>query len=246
MFEFQPSQIALTMTPDDLLNRPLSVLAVLTVIGAAAGLGAFIHPVACAASLCSLCFGILALSQVRRYEYSRSSRFLMTGGLSISVMSLIAAPAWHLLLYQSEASPGYQRVTFDELFTRTAESDDSYAPRDVRPTRLLFDDSAGGFDGEQICVKGYVYPTRQFDGLTEFLLTANGSGQHERYVGVVLTSGTSWDWTKDGVAVSGLLELNPAYTTGSTLGVRYILKDASVRPARTLYGMEFRSRDGGC
>lgn len=245
MIEFQPSQVVRTITLDGVLNRPVTLLAVLTIIAALAGLGAFVHPVACVASVCSLSFGVFAFRQVRRYEYSRSSRLLIAGGMSIASVTLVSAPAWHLMMYRSEASSGYQRVSFDELYTRTAKSDAFYAPSDAAPTKLIPDEDATRLDGQSICLKGYVYPTGQFNGMTEFLLTANG-GYDGAYVGVILAKGTVWDWYKDGVAVSGVLELNPNYTPGSNLEVRYILKNASVRPARTLYGMESRSRDGGC
>lgn len=252
MFEFQPSYVARTITLDGLLSRPVSVLAVLSVMCAVAGVGAFIHPFACAASVCSLSFGLFAFLQVRRYEYSRSSRVLIAGGLSIAMLTLVSAPTWHLQMYRSEALPGHLRVTFAELFSRVSAAPRSndwiadYAPEKVQESRVASGDRGAGLNGQRICLKGYVYPTDEIVGLTEFLLTPDGSGQDEQYVGVILAAGTTWDWARGGVAVSGLLELNPAYTPGSDLDVRYILKDASVRPACTLYGMKNRRRAGGC
>ena len=234
------------------MSRPVCAFAVLTVVAAVAGLGGFIHPVACFASLVSCCFGGLAVARVRRYEFSESSRLLLAGGISIAVLTLVLAPAWHLLMYRSEALPGHQRVTFVELFTsvspapRPSDSISYYAPDNEQESRVVSGDRGAGLNGQRICLKGYVYPTGEVDGLTEFLLTADGNGRDEQYVGVILAAGTTWDWTKEGVAVSGMLELNPEYTAGSDREIRYFLKDASVRPARSLYGMKHRSRSGGC
>ncbi len=129
-------------------------------------------------------------------------------------MIALGTPFVEVALYRSEAPPGYARVNFS---------------RDL-------DEHVG----QPVCIKGFAL-FENADRCDQFALTPNGSNYRGAPIVVVqLANGDLWEWTNDGVAVSGTLEQIPPSDEIEDYP-RYVLRDAIVRPSRTLYQLSARS-----
>ncbi|MCE9554496.1 MAG: hypothetical protein K8T91_14120 [Planctomycetes bacterium] len=177
-------------------------------------------------------------------QTNRAVRFAaLAVGLSGGIL-FIGGGFWHFVRYQAEASPGYLRVNFDETFREgrfgeiTAKSLSlTEIPAGIQ---LLID--------QNICVKGCAFPPSRRSGMTQFVMLQESKPFRYGSIEVVLRKGQQWSWTRDPVAVSGKLILNPEYrsfrflTDDGRFACKYLLIDAVVRPATTPFGLSKRPR----
>lgn len=102
--------------------------------------------------------GAIAWMNVRRRRAELTGEGLARAGFVLSLVFLIAGPAWLIYDFMTELPDGYLRVSYSELQPDPAERGQVVPP------------SAIDLEGKKIFIKGYVYPGRQTKGIREFLL----------------------------------------------------------------------------
>jgi hypothetical protein len=105
--------------------------------------------------------GAIALWQIRRSSGEMGGKVVARLGVGLSVFLLLAASGYHAYAYVTELPDGYERVSFNEL----SKYQPSYANGKVQ-----FAPEVAALNGKPIYIKGYMYPTRQRFGLSEFVL----------------------------------------------------------------------------
>ncbi|MBS0264015.1 MAG: DUF3299 domain-containing protein [Planctomycetes bacterium] len=107
--------------------------------------------------------GVIALWQIRRAAGEFGGRTVAWLGTSLSLVLVLGAAAFHTYDYITELPEGYLRVSFSELAKATPPTVAENGEPQIAP-------EVAALDGKQIYVKGYMYPTKQLQGLTEFVL----------------------------------------------------------------------------
>lgn len=105
--------------------------------------------------------GLLAVRQIKRAEGELGGAVVAKAGLWLSLTFLISGSALHAYVYATEVPEGYQRVSFNWLAGEQPQT--SQEGLKVTP-------AVAELDEKPIFIKGYMYPTRQMTGLTEFVL----------------------------------------------------------------------------
>ncbi len=101
---------------------------------------------------------LYALVNLNRRSDELTGAALARAGLALSLLFLVAGPAWLTYEYATELPPGYARVSYTDL-----QPDPTQAGQQVPPSAL-------DLEGKKIFIKGYVYPGREKDGIRQFLL----------------------------------------------------------------------------
>jgi len=105
--------------------------------------------------------GAIALWQIRRSAGEMGGKVVARLGVGLSTLLLLAGSGYHAYAYVTELPKGYLRVNFNELST--------YKPG-YADGKVQFAPEVAALDGKPIYIKGYMYPTRQRFGLSEFVL----------------------------------------------------------------------------
>ena len=185
--------------------------------GVASSLGLLLTPLAFLSAV-GVITGFVALSTIRRYEIggARLARFGIGASLVFGVATWVAMPLWHFVAFRWEAPNGYLRLDYRKV-TRQ-ESLDEYL-------------------GENICLKGYALYQRTRNGLSEFVISVDGSDLDSTNAVIVeLPAGETWDWTERGIAVSGRLVPAKRPLEAVKTFPKYKLTDSVVRRSLTNVG----------
>src|SRR5579864_5449301 len=143
-----------TLDLTEMTYSRISTLAVVSPIcGIASSLGLFIAEVA-ALSLIGLATGAVALRSIRKYElFGRGAAVF---GTVVSLSVLVATPIWHVAWFRSESLRGYARLDFASMTNEKQRAFESFV-------------------GENICLKGYAYPSGSPAEM--FVFTSNGANR---------------------------------------------------------------------
>ncbi len=126
--------------------RSVSRAAIVSLVLGIFGLLSFAAVSLIALPIVGLLSGWLGLRAIKRYPAEFSGRIFARIGLVLSVLTLVAAPAYHAYIYATEVPEGYTRVSFYDLMSA------KNAPDVPTPQAL-------GWNGKPIFIKGYVHPT---------------------------------------------------------------------------------------
>ena len=216
----------LELDSHDEAYRPLSPWAVGSLVfGAMSALGV-LNPMLTGMALLGAACALMAFWAIRKYEVR--GRGVARLGFGLSVMYAVVIPWWHLEQFRSEAPAGVIRLDFEKVVSSSPGKADLEA-----------------YFGQRVCLKGYVYPTDQYKGITSFYLTRNGTSQRDGdFIGVILASPQTWNWSSQGQSVTGTLIPNPNFKGEET--PRWILKECEVRPSRCPIQIASRARGTGC
>jgi hypothetical protein len=102
--------------------------------------------------------GAYAWISVHRRSAELTGEGLARAGLVLSLVFLVAGPAWLTYDFVTELPEGYERVSYAQL------------QPDPAVRSQLIPQSARDLEGKKVFIKGYVYPGRQTKGIREFLL----------------------------------------------------------------------------
>lgn len=107
------------------------------------------------------CVGLIALWQIGRSAGELGGRNLARLGFALSSVMFVAGAGYHTYDYITELPEGHERVSFSWLskFQPVFADGKVGVPAEVE-----------NLEGKQIFIKGYMYPTRQRTGITEFVL----------------------------------------------------------------------------
>ncbi len=187
-------------------------------------------------TLIPLLGGLLALVAMRQIRRARGD---YSGGKLAAVCAIllfttsVSAAAFHAYNFAAELPEGYQRVSF---------------PNDISDKGFITEDGetkvhpdVEQLTGKPIFLKGFMYPTKQTEGLTSFLLCKDGEqccfgGQPKQsdMIYVKMAEGQTVDYRKGLVAVAGEFQAQP---TLDETGLNPVYKvDAKIfAPAKTGY-----------
>lgn len=199
--------------------RPFSALAVASLLLAAIALLGFIFPEASVVAILGALAGLAAMREIRKYHHG--GKTVARAGIAACLTVLVLTQSWHFALYSSEAALGATRLDFQ---TVGASKDQGFAQH----------------LGQLVCLKGYP--------VSEGSVFVMWAKQGENYVGyrnesssilVFLSPGVTWnfnEWAGDSVAVSGIVARNPV--RDGPRAPEFCVQQATVRPCRTLYGLQ--------
>jgi hypothetical protein len=195
---------------------PVSLAAVGCLAFAVLALGGFVYLPLTAFTVPAFVFALIGVRGKKMYGLA--GRRLAQFGLPLSLAIAAGAPLYDAWQFRSEAPAGYRRLSFSNDL-------DNYV-------------------GQQICLKGYALLTGD-TAVDRFVITDDGySRDPNNPILVELPDGRLWEMTTDGVAVSGRFERLPP--SDDDRYPRYVLRDAVVRPSRTLYQIGGRDTSEGC
>jgi len=149
--------------------------------------------------LVGIALGLLAIRQIGRAGEEMLGYRVAVAGIALSVVMWGVGHGRLIYVYRTQAPPGYQVVSYEEL---QADPDNSDEPI----PKLAFD-----LVGTRIFIKGYMYPGRQQTGITAFLLSrdngvcsyCNPKPEPTDLVQVKLVDGLKANFTTHMVSVGG-------------------------------------------
>lgn len=146
---------------DEFEYRPVPPLAPITMFLGVCGIAGYAGIPALSISFAGIVTGLLCLWQIWRSEGALGGRVVARIGLATSAFCFASGSALHAYTYVTEVPEGYQRVSFNWL---------SKQPPKLAREGVEVTPEVAELDGKPIFIKGYMYPTRQQTGLTEFVL----------------------------------------------------------------------------
>lgn len=138
--------------------RAVSKAAVLSLILSSASIPSFWWPMLLFLPAVAILFGLIGLSNIKRYQQELTGRIPARIGLILGAILLLGGTARHAYVYATEVPDDYTRISFSDL-QPTAD-----APH------LPFSPRALELNGRKVFIKGYVYPDGQQYGITHFVM----------------------------------------------------------------------------
>jgi hypothetical protein len=153
---------------------------------------------------------------LRRQRLFIQRAFIWSG---LALFLLLGGTIREFVLYWQEAPTGTTRLDYASLSHHSGHNSSGFQK----------------YVNQQVCLKGYIFPTESLDGLTSFLLMPyRNDAPHRDYVAVMLSPPKTTHWTREPVAVSGVLVRTP---DDSSYRVPWVLTDCEVRPARSFFDL---------
>ncbi len=210
---------------NDLNHKPVSSLAVCSMVfGLIAILGIAI-PVFLFALLLSVPLGIAAIFSIRKHDLNGTLPSIL--GIVVAMVFAIGTPARHYLEYRFESPLGYQRLDFNSLIASGGIDLDKYL-------------------GESICLKGYPMIPRDWKESRLVGLTPDGNMFRGETLVVVEISLDEWQLKENqSISVSGTL-VRFQGKGNSEYGPKYLLKQSTIRQCKTRYDLADFNSGWGC
>jgi hypothetical protein len=174
-----------------------------------------------------LVLGILAYRTITQRPEAFTGRTLALGSIAVSVAMLVGGLAAHSWAYAAELPPGFERLNYGML-----------QPLDGDPAGTV-PDTARTMDGQNVLLKGYMYPGKQQRGITQFLLVRDQGdccfGGNPKITDRVLVQlkdpahPTGIDFSPRLTKIAGRFVIRPMGAPGLDGGVLYHLEDACAR-----------------
>lgn len=179
-------------------------------------------------------FGMIAARQIRRSEGDYSGGGITKLGIGLCLFCLVGGSARLAWAIATEVPEGFRRVNFT--------SDISDKEFVVKDGFREFATDVKALDGENLFVKGYIYPTSQYEGLREFILCRDsgeccfgGKPKLTDMIRVRLSEDTPGvNFTSGLMAVAGEFQLADLTRAGE-LTPAYEMKVQYCSPAKSLY-----------
>lgn len=154
-------RVATTASAEEFSYRPLTPLAPITLFFAICSASAYFDWYGVAIGGVGLLVGMFTLWRIWHSSGELTGWALASTGTVLSAISVVGGASWHIYQYQTEVPAGYQRVNFSWLSDQLPLVKDGKDQIHPEVQKL---------DGQDIFIKGYMYPTRQDRNLTEFVM----------------------------------------------------------------------------
>ncbi|MBX3443520.1 MAG: hypothetical protein KF774_14025 [Planctomyces sp.] len=214
--------------------RPLSMLAAISFVLGLLSATLILFWFALVLPAANLLLLTLAVYQVRTSKGEIGGTGLALWGLALSAAALGGGILYQVYVYQTEIPVGYTRISFTRDVSAKAKRVLQGAPPDELPAELL------ALDGQNVFLKGFMYPTKQQRGLTEFLLVRDDGcclfgGKPEMWdmIGVFMSGQATADHDSGRVSVAGTFRLNRQFTGGNELEPAFLLDGHRVTRSRS-------------
>jgi len=221
-----------TVTRNEFNYRPIPVSAILAVVCGVGAVSALLFPVGVLLGLMGIIFGLQATAKIMQYPTDYSGKYLAVAGLACSIFFMCGGIALHAYNYAVEVPDGYERVSF--------VSDIAKKEFVSKKGKMDFHDDIKQLNNKEIFLKGYMYPTGQTEGLTNFILCKdNGQccfGGKPKLTDMILVQMKSDQvkYRQTMVSVAGTFKLIPN-SGGGELNPVYALEAVHFSPARTSF-----------
>ena len=150
--------------------------------------------------------GAICIVRIRRAHGELGGKWLASIGFALSFVFLASGSTLHAYNFATEVPEGHRRVNF--------YSDISQKGFVVEDGVQQLHPDLRALDGQKIFVKGYMYPTRQTEGLRGFLLVKDsekccfgGEPQLSDMIGVRMDEGLSVTFRAGLVSVGGVFRV---------------------------------------
>jgi hypothetical protein len=168
--------------------------------------------------------GVVALRDIAARPLELTGRPLALGSIALAAAMFMGGLAFLSWVYAAELPAGFARLNYAAL--QPLEGDP--------PTAVP--DSARAMDGRNVLLKGYMYPGKQQQGITQFLLVRDqgdccfgGNPKITDRVLVQLRDPKGIPFSSRLTKIAGRLAVRPAGTSALDGGVLYHLEDAVAR-----------------
>jgi hypothetical protein len=218
---------------DEFSYRPVPVIAPISLFLGLSGIIGLFNMVGLGIGLAGLVLGIMATLRIRGSNGEYSGQWLAMTGAVVSLVFLASGGVLHAYTIATEVPEGFQRVNFN---------------RDIAKKGFVIEDGettihpeVRALDGQPIFLKGYMYPERQQNGLTEFVMVKDnlqccfgGQPQMTDMMTVVMDKGLTVDFTTDMVSVAGVFRARAPQQSGS-LNTVYKIEASHFTPSKTSF-----------
>ena len=174
--------------------------------------------------LFGLVLGGVAVREIARRPTELTGRGISLAAIAVSVVMLFSGLGYQAYVYATELPPGFERLNYAML---------QPLPGDP-PTAVP--ESALEMSGRDVLLKGYMYPGKQQQGITQFLLVRDqgdccfgGNPKITDRVLVNLKDPKGISFTSRQRKIAGRFVVRPTGTAVLDGGVLYHLEDASMR-----------------
>lgn len=168
--------------------------------------------------------GVVALRDIAARPEDLTGRPLSLAAIGLSAACCVGGFAYLSMVYAAELPEGFTRLNYEAL--QPLDGD----PPDAVP------DSARVVDGRNVLLKGYMYPGKQQQGITQFLLVRDqgdccfgGNPKITDRVLVQLRDPQGIPFSPRLTKIAGRFAIRPAGTAALDGGVLYHLEDAVAR-----------------
>ena len=172
----------------------------------------------------SIVLGVIAFRDIVNRPSELTGKGLTCLALSASFVVVVSAVSYHAYVYATELPPGFQRLSYALL---------QPLPGDP-PTAVP--NTAIEMEGQDVLLKGYMYPGKQQQGITQFLLVRDqgdccfgGNPKITDRVLVTLEDGLSISFNSRLRKIAGRFFVKPMGGSAVEGGVLYHLEDAVLR-----------------
>lgn len=141
--------------------RPVPVLAPLSLFFGVCSFAGILAVAGLSIAVVGMALAMACLWQIRRSQGELGGRMLARIGLALSAFFFVCGGGYHGFVYATEVPEGYTRVNFSWLSKQEITYDNG---------KLKLAPEVAELDGQPIFIKGYMYPTRQQTGISEFTL----------------------------------------------------------------------------
>jgi len=150
------------MQPDNEFNyKPVTPLAPIALFFGLCSAAGFLAWEALAISGMGVLMGLVAIWKIRSGGGEVGGSTLAKIGLALSTICLIGGASSLTYQYIAELPEGHQRISFSWFARQKPEVVDG---------ELKINEEIQALDGQDIFIKGYMYPGRKTEGITEFVL----------------------------------------------------------------------------
>lgn len=214
--------------------RPVPVAAPVSLCLGICSALALLGPFGVGVSLMGVAVGWQTLRRIRRAEGELGGRTLARAGFSASLAFLMVGSSLQAYHYRTEVPEGFRRVNFAQEISKPQFVIDKLGNQRVPP-------EVQALAGQKIFLKGYMYPTRQTEKLTEFILVKDnqqccfgGQPALTDMIHVRLSDGLTMDYTDGLVSVAGEFRIADTPPSGP-LSPIYVMETTHVGRAATLF-----------
>jgi hypothetical protein len=200
------------------LNAPISKLAVAAAILSAVATFGYVALPMFAVAVVSLPMALIGRRFVLRHSL-RGQR-LSLASISISSVTLLAAPFWYFHQYNSESMPGYDRVAFESIGAGAGLDQ---------------------YERQSICIKGYALSSGSSAPQRKIYISPDGRANFKTAILVQLP--IAWKYSDDPIAISGVLTVD---RQAMRWAPRYRMQATAIRSAKTGTDLMPRAPWDGC
>jgi hypothetical protein len=214
--------------------RPVPLLAPVSLVLGLCSVIALFGTIGLVVSLIGTILGFLTFRKIRAAGGELGGRIPALAGFVLSAFFLVGGSTLQAYEYATEVPEGFARVNFaNDISKKGFVSQDGQ--QGLHPDVMKL-------DGQKIFLKGYMYPTPQTEGITEFVLVKDnqqccfgGQPALTDMIVVRLPKNMPAELTSGIVNVAGVFHTKPNQDTVAGLAPVYEIEGAYFKPSRILF-----------